>query len=210
MTKQLSLQCCNYLKPIYWNSNFQTLRGHYGRSMRHYINSANEVLIWNCTRENSIWTSHGINNVGRQMTDFCSIMLTSLVQKESICSCSCSSGCYSSRTTGKRRDQCIAVLYLCIFAVSEEISYSHPSFAFRKEKVIPRVLVTYNFSFLQLIDSTSASFVKQRLRGTVISAYHYSKGNCKDDGDKGFSIMGKRPELGGSDWVSGNDSSLAE
>lgn len=95
--------------------------------MRHYINSTNEVLIWNCIKKNSIWTSHGIDNVGRQMTDFSSLMLTPLVQKESICSCSCSSGCYSSRTAGKSRDQCIAVPYSCIFSVSEETSYSHPS-----------------------------------------------------------------------------------
>lgn len=125
--KQLSLQCCNYLKAIYWNSNFQTLRDHYGRSMRHYRNSSNEGLIWNSARENGVWTFHGTDNVGRQMTDFCSIMLPPLVQRESICSCSCSSGCHSSKTTGKSRDQCITVLYLCIFAVSEEISYSHPS-----------------------------------------------------------------------------------
>lgn len=83
-------------------------------------------------------------------------------------------------------------------------------FAFIEEKVIPRVLVTYNFFFLRFIDSTTDYFVKRELKGIIISAYHCSKGSCKDDGDKCFSVMGRRPQFGGSDWVSGNDSSLAE
>lgn len=112
--KQLSLQCCNYLKPIYQNSNFQTLRGHYGRSMRHYINSTNEVLIRNSTRENSIWTSHGTDNVCRQMTDFCSIMLTSLVQKQSICSSSPSVFRIYKRKSNSKGTDNLQLLFLMV------------------------------------------------------------------------------------------------
>lgn len=171
--KQLSLQCCNYLKPIYQNSNCQTLGDHYGRPVRHCMYSTNEELIWNCARENSVWTSHGIDNVGRQMTDFSSMMLIPLVQKKSTCSCSCGSGSYSSKTTGKSRGQCLAVLHLCIFAVSEQISYSHPSvFCIYKRKSNSKGTGYLKlFFFLWLIDSTSTSFVKSRLRGTIISAY---------------------------------------
>lgn len=63
------------------------------------------------------------------------------------------------------RDQCIAELYSYIFVGSAEPSNSHPSSSiYKKRKAILRILVAYSFFFL-LTDSTSACFLKRRMRG---------------------------------------------